>query len=180
MIALLKTWIRMIVALFQVPTAQPVEKLPNKLNLQYFDSEDGDEEAFDALEDEFPDLFAADDEDEDDELKLKKKRSSYQPGSRQHGNKKLKQDFCRKNRSRILTSRTTSSQGNMHKLRRSLESVLQLRSETRKNFRQLTLLSQRFGICSGWTNGRFLNSTRRVTTLRRARRLIMFTRILMN
>ncbi|WP_028976445.1 hypothetical protein [Sporolactobacillus terrae] len=67
------------------------------------------EEAFDALEDEFPDLFAADDggddedEDEDEERTSKKKRrSAYRPGSRQRGNKKPKHDPYESGKARAL------------------------------------------------------------------------------
>ncbi|WP_028983326.1 hypothetical protein [Sporolactobacillus terrae] len=61
------------------------------------------EDAFDALEDEFPDLFANDNEDEDEEQrKSKKKRSSYKPGSRQKGNKKMKHDPYESGKARAL------------------------------------------------------------------------------
>jgi hypothetical protein len=67
------------------------------------------EDAFDALEDEFPDLFAAGDEDEEDDddaedekSKHKKKSSSYKPGSRQKGNKKLKHDPYESGKARAL------------------------------------------------------------------------------
>ncbi|MDF2909506.1 MAG: hypothetical protein K0Q56_386 [Sporolactobacillus laevolacticus] len=61
------------------------------------------EEAFDALEDEFPDLFAEDeDDDEDEKSKRKKKSSSYKPGSHQRGNKKPKHDPYESGKARAL------------------------------------------------------------------------------
>ncbi|UAK17563.1 hypothetical protein [Sporolactobacillus terrae] len=64
------------------------------------------EDAFDTLEDEFPDLFAADDgdedEDEEEQPRRKKKRSAYRPGSRQRGNKKPKHDPYESGKARAL------------------------------------------------------------------------------
>lgn len=73
MITLLKSWIRMIVALFRVPAAQSVEnELPYSLNLQYFSSEDGDddEDGDDEDDQDDPDGDDEDDEDQDDEQTL--------------------------------------------------------------------------------------------------------------
>lgn len=61
------------------------------------------EEAFESLEDEFPDLFTSqDDDDEEDESKSKKRHSSYRPGSRQRGNKQPKKDRYEAGKQRAL------------------------------------------------------------------------------
>lgn len=92
MISLLKTWIRMIVALFRVPTAQTVEKLPYKLNLQYFASEGGDE-VEDGDDDDDQEDQDVDDEDEDDEEQTLEQMIKDDPELKKQFNQLFKSKF---------------------------------------------------------------------------------------
>jgi hypothetical protein len=93
MIALLKTWIRMIVALFRVPTAQPVEELPYKLNLQYFSGEDGDDDEDGDDGDDQDDQDGDEDEDDQDDEQTLEQMIKDDPKLKKQFNQLFKNKF---------------------------------------------------------------------------------------